>query len=1066
MLDLVIPGHFCLFFAKPLATRFLMSHMPPRAHAIISVFALFTLLLWTIPSALAANSKIAGRVVARQTGEPLAGANVVLTQKVLSGGAVVPLDRPLGSAADPDGYFFILDVPPGVYHLKASVIGYTPETQQFVSVESDRTITVNFQLTSTELQLEGVEVVASRELVRADVSATQEIISTSRIEQMPVLRVDEFVGRLKGVTLVSTTEGNGLSVRGGSIRETDVRIDGISVQDPRTENSYLSLNSTAFQEIQVLTGGFEAKYGNIRSGLLNAVPKEGVRDRYTFSVKADYAPEGQKRFFGDSPWDNSSWIYRVYAGQYAMRGVPAGDTTVPAEFRSFAGWANRSTADRRLDSTQKLDLWKQQHPQYAIARRPDIFVEGTITGPFPGSFIPIIGDFAERTTFMLGFRYEDTQLAFPIGPRDNYVDWNGQLRLSTTLSNTMRLSVNGMAALIKTASAGRISSYGGALLGSASSFGFLNNTESSVYSQARLIGGDSYNQIFNKSRLQFFDQRYVVGGAKFTHTLSDRAFFTVDFQAGYTDQKLSPFAMDTNRTDQYAYITRGANTYRYFVPQYGSPNASTNYGFDVLNTFAMYGGPQRVDSSYSWVYQLKGDLTAQIGRHHQAEVGFSARLHNLFVYTGTWFQSQLSYTPDTWEYYKVTPLELGFYLQDKLEFEGMILNAGLRIDYFNPMKEGFSVDFPLSEEYARLYAEIYPALPGDASSFEHWEAFRALLEDPTGWPRTENRVQTYLSPRLGVSFPISAASKMYFNYGHFYQRPAVSFLYNTELSLASVGVPTPDLDMARTVSYEFGYEQTILDEFLINLTAYYKDVRGEPLSRSFIGYDDYTVTRYYADAYSDTRGVEARLERPLGRFVTFAAMYDYMLKSTGRSGLYRVYEDRLKARNGELRSPNVTVTEPQPRANVSLNLHTPVEFGPEFLGMHWLGGFSANVLFEWRDGGRILMNPGESDIKKWIYADIVDWWNVDFRGSKTIATAYGSLEFVITIKNLTNNKFLTPENMTQTQYSEYKASLKTPDKGGTDKWGEYDKDYIKVGWWQAPIFLNPRRFVLGLRLNF
>ena len=79
----------------------------------------------------------------------------------------------------------------------------------------------------------------------------------------------------------------------------------------------------------------------------------------------------------------------------------------------------------------------------------------------------------------------------------------------------------------------------------------------------------------------------------------------------------------------------------------------------------------------------------------------------------------------------------------------------------------------------------------------------------------------------------------------------------------------------------------------------------------------------------------------------------------------------------------------------------------------------------------------------------------------------GNLELVVTIKNLTNNKWLVPDNMTEAQYSEYKQSLKTPDKGGSDKWGEWKSDdgHIKIGWWQAPIFLNPRRVVLGLRLN-
>ena len=81
-------------------------------------------------------------------------------------------------------------------------------------------------------------------------------------------------------------------------------------------------------------------------------------------------------------------------------------------------------------------------------------------------------------------------------------------------------------------------------------------------------------------------------------------------------------------------------------------------------------------------------------------------------------------------------------------------------------------------------------------------------------------------------------------------------------------------------------------------------------------------------------------------------MYDYMVQSSGQSGLARVYENRLKAKDAEVRSPNIVVTEPRPRANVNLNLHTPDDFG------FWLGGFFANFFFEWRDGGRILPSGG------------------------------------------------------------------------------------------------------------
>ncbi len=101
--------------------------------------------------------------------------------------------------------------------------------------------------------------------------------------------------------LVSGADGHGLSIRGGAIRETDVRIDGISVRDPRSENSYLSINSTSVEELQVLTGGFVAKYGGFRSGLVNAVTKEGNRERYNLSLKFDMTPANQQKFFGENP---------------------------------------------------------------------------------------------------------------------------------------------------------------------------------------------------------------------------------------------------------------------------------------------------------------------------------------------------------------------------------------------------------------------------------------------------------------------------------------------------------------------------------------------------------------------------------------------------------------------------------------------------------------------------------------------------------------------------------------------------------------------------------------------
>ncbi|MGE5350567.1 MAG: carboxypeptidase regulatory-like domain-containing protein, partial [Acidobacteriota bacterium] len=288
----------------------------------------------------AANGKITGRVTDKETGEALPAATVVITHIVAADGKEVPLPKTIGAATDADGYYFIMNVQPGVYTLSASIIGYTPTVQKGVKVDLDRTITANFQLGSTSIQTEQITVVAPREIIKHDVSGTQEVVASTRIEQMPVLRLDEFMGRIKGVELVSNSEGNGLSVRGGNIRETDVRLDGMSLQDPRSGNSYIALNSTTIQQVQVLTGGFEAKYGGIQSGLLNVVTKDGQRERYTVSLKMDVAPAGQRRYFGTDPYSDSSWIYKVYAGQYAMNGIRthADSMATPRDFWNFPGW--------------------------------------------------------------------------------------------------------------------------------------------------------------------------------------------------------------------------------------------------------------------------------------------------------------------------------------------------------------------------------------------------------------------------------------------------------------------------------------------------------------------------------------------------------------------------------------------------------------------------------------------------------------------------------------------------------------------------------------------------------
>ncbi len=1053
---------------------------------LLSVFS------FNVSIAVASGGKVAGRVYDQQTEELLPGANIYISD-IWKTGKEVPIETIRGASSDLDGYFVILNVPPGTYTVHASMVGYREVILRQVRVNLDLTTVLDIMMETTVLETEEIEVIAPRELIRKDVSGTQEIILSDRLNNTPVLRVDEFMNKIKGVDLVATSDGQGLSIRGGAIRETDVRLDDISLRDPRSGNSYLSFNSTAVEELQILTGGFEAKYGGIRSGLVNVVSKEGSENRYNVSLKFDYSIGDKHKYFGTDPWSTESWIYKVFADtnfkyynpatdewlSYAMDGVPEEDSLLhpgfPEELRFFRGWNHRAEGrsnyqsiglptGARLSPESKRDLWLIQHPLYTYADKPDYFIEGTITGPLPGGGLPLIGGFLKNTTFLIGGKFEDSQFAFPLGPKNDYKDWNAQVKLTTRLNPSMKLSISGMYAKIASLTAGQSSTFGGALIDNSNRFNFLSSTSVSVDQQASLLGGSNgFIQMFNKSRLQYYDQRYIIGGARFSHTISPKSFYTADLQFSYTDFEVTPFGFDPLNPNAYVPL----DTFRVLnVPELGSPNASTNWLTDLTNFFWLYGGLQVADTSYSWAVNFKGNYTTQLGRHHQVETGFNLYYNYLSVNTGTWLQSEKSWTPDTWQYFTVQPIEIGIYAQDKLEFEGMVANIGLRIDYFNANKDAFVVAHPLDQSYADFYNLIYQNLAGKFGSWEKWVEYRKMLEQPPGWPTSENKAQITFSPRVGISFPVTESSKLYFNYGHFYQPPNIHFLYNLSISPGSAIVPSTGLTMAKTIAYEFGFEQRFLETFLINVSFYYKDIKDEPLNRTYIDYnEELYVNQYFPDRYRDIRGFELRLERNIGQFFTFWGNYEYMLQSYGSSGLARVYENRLKALE-ESRNPNITITEPRPRANMNAALHTPYDWGPKLDGYSPLGGFVVNFLFEWRDGGEQIINPYEPEDKQ-KKIEVVDFWNVDLRASKIFRFADINFDVVLTIQNLFNIKRLSYWNMSTAQFDRYRESLHFPfesgDQHGEDKLGDWDKEYIDIGWFTAPLFLNPRRILLGLR---
>jgi hypothetical protein len=215
------------------------------------------------------KGKVAGRLTDAISGEPLPFVNVMI------------MGTNLGAASDIDGYYSILNITPGVYTVKASAIGYNSVSIQEVKVSIDLTTTIDFQLTETSVELEGeIVVVATRELIRKDLTSSTSIVGDDVISQLPVTDIGDVLQLQAGVVI----SGGNIHIRGGRSNQVAYQIDGVPVTDVYDGSTLVNVNQNAVQELQVISGAFNAEYGQAQSGVVNIVTKDGNND-FNFNVQ-------------------------------------------------------------------------------------------------------------------------------------------------------------------------------------------------------------------------------------------------------------------------------------------------------------------------------------------------------------------------------------------------------------------------------------------------------------------------------------------------------------------------------------------------------------------------------------------------------------------------------------------------------------------------------------------------------------------------------------------------------------------------------------------------------------
>lgn len=274
-------------------------------------------------------------------------------------------------------------------------------------------------------------------------------------------------------------------------------------------------------------------------------------------------------------------------------------------------------------------------------------------------------------------------------------------------------------------------------------------------------------------------------------------------------------------------------------------------------------------------YTLKANIQSQVNKYHELKGGFEVKYRDLQMQSIQ--QPDLPYTGEAelpsdspWrdrggvrDFYQYRPTEGGAYVQDKMEFEGLILNGGLRVDFIIHDKKAID------------------------------EFRQRLLRDEPG-AIVAQRGTYRVSPRLGISHPITEQSKLYFNYGHFYQAPSFQYFYKSATANFSANstIGNPNLEYEKTIQYELGVNTQISEYFVVDLSGYYKD-QYDLISTADERWKNLTLDRYVNLDYGRMRGFELSIEKRPSNHYALNFNYDFSFAFGKASDQHANQQSRL-----------------------------------------------------------------------------------------------------------------------------------------------------------------------------
>jgi len=669
--------------------------LPAHRRLALSLLILFT--TYGAPLTAGTTGKLSGRVTDRG-GQPLVGANVVI------------IGTKLGGATDPDGYYSILNIPPGSYDIQFRSVGYRIYTVKQVELEADNTTKRDAVLDEEAVTTEAVIVTAEKPVVQVNLTSTLATINDREIRALPVQELQDIVNLQAGVV-----DGH---FRGGRDGEVQYQVNGVSINNAYDNKSSIKIDRSIIQEVQVITGTFDAEYGQAMSGVVNTVLKTGS--------------------------EHFEWNAEVYDGDFLYGS--GGQRGLEYKAHPFSTENFQASVSGPTGIPQTYFLVNAR--RYVF----DDYLYGTRV------FVPTdSSDVANRVVRPTGDGKE-----VPLGYTR---EWSGLVKLTNKSIPGIELSYQALFDLSDGS-------------GSADPSAF----------QWRL----------NPDGMKKQTTTSYIHGLDLTQVLSNSTYYTLSLHQNYFDY--TDWAYDN-----------------FYDPRYdaaSTPISMSDYQYDAFIQGVDFGRFRQKTNTYVG----KFSLLSQVTREHQFKVGGEFQYSDLqFGTAGTLVYLQQNgvntlerYVDDPPDYPGVQyhkPVSGAMYVQDLVEWNDLTIHAGVRFEYFD----------------ARSTLPSDPANPANAISGA-----------PNSYPKSTTAKSSY-APRLGVSYPITNTSGIFFSYGHFYQLPPLRDMFNNsnydvlariQASTSNYGVlGNPDVKPERTVHYEFGYKNAISDVLGFSANVFYKDIR-------------------------------------------------------------------------------------------------------------------------------------------------------------------------------------------------------------------------------------------------